>query len=309
MWSNLSVKSEYVKLEAREALEQNKLVPIRIDSVNLPMRYKGVHTLSLLGWDGSKDFSEFRKLVEDISQIVARTRTERQKGQSVGRQQSVPESTDKLYRRAVEIIPNDQLAKELSGKNSAIFEVLERNAPKFSDAEIGRIADDVSRILMERYLDTLAPQKRAASKERIRKIVYDIGIGLVNSGIWAALVYAASKMGWLADPEKTKYQIKKDRRMDIIRAKLAEGLSREEADDLNFITEALDSRIASPDQLSERLLHTEDFQEFLREVKQEDTRVGAETVTQEEFIAWEFVSEVINPMYRYMQDQIVPPVE
>ena len=70
IWSNLSVNSEYVKAEATEALEQKKLVPIKIDNVNLPFRFKRVHTPSLLGWDGSKDFSQFRKLVEDISTIL-----------------------------------------------------------------------------------------------------------------------------------------------------------------------------------------------------------------------------------------------
>jgi len=70
IWSNLSVNSEYVKAEAAEALEQNKLVPIKIESVNLPFRFKRVHTPSLLDWDGSKDSLEFRRLVEDISVIL-----------------------------------------------------------------------------------------------------------------------------------------------------------------------------------------------------------------------------------------------
>ena len=40
MWSNLSVNSEYVKAEATEALEQKKLVPIKIENVSLPFRFK-----------------------------------------------------------------------------------------------------------------------------------------------------------------------------------------------------------------------------------------------------------------------------
>src|SRR5215831_3996257 len=69
LWSNRSVNSEYVKAEATEALEQNKLVPIKIESVSLPFRFKRVQTPSLLYWDGSRDFSEFRKLVQDIATI------------------------------------------------------------------------------------------------------------------------------------------------------------------------------------------------------------------------------------------------
>jgi hypothetical protein len=75
MWSNLSVNSEYVKAEATEALEQKKLVPLKIEDVNLPFRFKRVHTLNLLGWDGSKDSSEFRRLVDDISAIVGPSST------------------------------------------------------------------------------------------------------------------------------------------------------------------------------------------------------------------------------------------
>jgi TIR domain len=59
LWSSLSVNSEYVKAEATEALEQKKLIPIKVESVNLPFRFKRLHTLSLIDWDGAKDSSEF----------------------------------------------------------------------------------------------------------------------------------------------------------------------------------------------------------------------------------------------------------
>ena len=55
MWSNLSVNSEYIKAEATEALEQKKLVPVKIENVSLPFRFKRVQTPSLLDWDGSRD--------------------------------------------------------------------------------------------------------------------------------------------------------------------------------------------------------------------------------------------------------------
>ncbi len=94
IWSNLSVNSEYVKAEATEALEQRKLLPVKIENVSLPFRFKRVHTLSLLGWDGSKDFSEFRKLVQDIAAIVGPTATKRQEKQPADRQES--EAVDPL---------------------------------------------------------------------------------------------------------------------------------------------------------------------------------------------------------------------
>jgi hypothetical protein len=70
VWSNLSVQSQYVRAEATYALDRGKLAPVAIESVNLPLRFKGVHTPNLLGWDGSRDASKFRKLVDDISAIL-----------------------------------------------------------------------------------------------------------------------------------------------------------------------------------------------------------------------------------------------
>jgi TIR domain len=70
LWSKRSVESLYVKDEAMYALDHDKLIPVAIENVSLPFRFRGVHTLSLLGWDGSKDFPKFRQLVDDISAIL-----------------------------------------------------------------------------------------------------------------------------------------------------------------------------------------------------------------------------------------------
>jgi tetratricopeptide (TPR) repeat protein len=47
--------------------------PVAIENVTLPFRFRGVQTPSLLDWDGSRDSSEFRRLVEDISAILGPT--------------------------------------------------------------------------------------------------------------------------------------------------------------------------------------------------------------------------------------------
>lgn len=75
LWSKRSVQSLYVKDEATHALNRKKLVPVTIEQVELPFRFEELHTPSLLNWDGSKDFSEFRRLVEDISTILRRSYT------------------------------------------------------------------------------------------------------------------------------------------------------------------------------------------------------------------------------------------
>ena len=76
LWSKRSVQSLYVKDEATHALNRKKLVPVTIEQVELPFRFEELHTPSLFNWDGSKDFSEFRRLVEDISTILRLSSTE-----------------------------------------------------------------------------------------------------------------------------------------------------------------------------------------------------------------------------------------
>ena len=70
LWSEGSVKSQYVRDEATYALEHNKLVPVAIEAVEMPFRFRGVQTLRLFAWDGSRDSSDFRKFVDDISAIL-----------------------------------------------------------------------------------------------------------------------------------------------------------------------------------------------------------------------------------------------
>jgi hypothetical protein len=61
-----------VKAEATEALEQKKLVPVAIENVSLPFRFKRLHTPQLLNWDGSNESVEFRKLLEDVTDKIGK---------------------------------------------------------------------------------------------------------------------------------------------------------------------------------------------------------------------------------------------
>ena len=70
LWSKLSLASDYVRAEASEAMEQKKLVPVAIENIILPFRFKRLHTPKLLNWDGSNQSVEFRRLVEDISALI-----------------------------------------------------------------------------------------------------------------------------------------------------------------------------------------------------------------------------------------------
>jgi hypothetical protein len=72
LWSAGSLQSRYVRDEATFALERNKLVPIAIENVELPFRFSSVHTPRLLKWNGSREYAEYHRLVEDIAGLIGR---------------------------------------------------------------------------------------------------------------------------------------------------------------------------------------------------------------------------------------------
>jgi formylglycine-generating enzyme required for sulfatase activity len=85
LWSSGSLQSRYVRDEATYALEHNKLVPVAIENVELPLRFRGVHTLTLSNWGRSADSLEYGKLVEDISGRLDNPQNR------IAREQSAPE--------------------------------------------------------------------------------------------------------------------------------------------------------------------------------------------------------------------------
>jgi hypothetical protein len=171
MWSKLSVKSEYVKAEATEALEQRKLVSIKIESVNLPFRFKRVHTPSLLNWDGSKDDSDFRKLVDDIAQIVGQPAA-KAKGKAQGQRTAKNELLRKQERQssAEDATPkaDEALEKLLTFRERTILD----SAVGFSDK-----IDDRSTI-----------QLAGSEQANLRIVKQSIMIDLSNDGMHSIII-------------------------------------------------------------------------------------------------------------------------
>jgi len=70
LWSSLSVQSQFVKDEASYALELGKLVPVLIERVEPPFRFRRLHTVDLTGWDGAEGSPAFDRLVSDLSEVL-----------------------------------------------------------------------------------------------------------------------------------------------------------------------------------------------------------------------------------------------
>ncbi len=68
LWSIQSVRSAFVRDECSRALRAGKLVPVRIEDVELPLGFGQTHTLDLLDWDGDADDEAFQQLLREVRQ-------------------------------------------------------------------------------------------------------------------------------------------------------------------------------------------------------------------------------------------------
>ncbi len=72
LWSDDSVKSNWVKTEAAEGLARDKLVPALIEPVMPPIEFKRIQAADLSGWTGDADHPEYRKLVASVDELLQR---------------------------------------------------------------------------------------------------------------------------------------------------------------------------------------------------------------------------------------------
>jgi hypothetical protein len=68
MWSADSARSSFVRDESTRALKHDKLLPVRIEDIELPLGFGQLHTLDLLDWDGDAGDEAFEKLLLEVRQ-------------------------------------------------------------------------------------------------------------------------------------------------------------------------------------------------------------------------------------------------
>ncbi|HXI61783.1 MAG TPA: toll/interleukin-1 receptor domain-containing protein, partial [Pyrinomonadaceae bacterium] len=105
LWSGQSVQSEYVKAEAAHALKLKKVLPVAIEEVELPFRFAGLHTLFLIGWDGSASSAAFQGLLEGVSHMVGKPQKQA-KGQKAARSSTDGWVVDNLGVLVKEVTPS-----------------------------------------------------------------------------------------------------------------------------------------------------------------------------------------------------------
>jgi formylglycine-generating enzyme required for sulfatase activity len=72
VWSVNSIKSDWVREEATSGKSRNALFPVKIDNIDLPLGFSLIQAVNLIGWTGYSTNTEFRHLVESISEKIGR---------------------------------------------------------------------------------------------------------------------------------------------------------------------------------------------------------------------------------------------
>lgn len=69
-WTGNSIRSRYVKDEAREADEQGKLIPVLLEKVKPPYGFRSIQHVDLIDWDGTVNSERLGTLVEQLEKTL-----------------------------------------------------------------------------------------------------------------------------------------------------------------------------------------------------------------------------------------------
>ena len=71
LWSQKSIRSRWVNIEASDADDNDILIPAVIEhDLKLPIRFRGRQNAMLVGWDGNPQKREFQKLTRAIGGLI-----------------------------------------------------------------------------------------------------------------------------------------------------------------------------------------------------------------------------------------------
>ncbi len=73
LWSHESVRSAFVRDESARALRAGKLLPLRIDDVELPLGFGQIHTLDLIDWSGETRDTAFAAVLGEVRRMQGRS--------------------------------------------------------------------------------------------------------------------------------------------------------------------------------------------------------------------------------------------
>ena len=76
LWSKASLESGWVRDEAQQARDENKLIPVRLDSIQPPLGFRQAQSLDFSGWNGDPTVRAFAALVDSVRHFVGSAPTD-----------------------------------------------------------------------------------------------------------------------------------------------------------------------------------------------------------------------------------------
>lgn len=73
LWSKKSVSSNWVLDEASEGAARSILIPALIEDVKIPLGFRRIQAVRLVGWQGSSDDSEYNRLLQAVAGLLGVT--------------------------------------------------------------------------------------------------------------------------------------------------------------------------------------------------------------------------------------------
>ncbi len=70
LWSENSVRSDWVKTEAQEGADRKILIPVLIENVRIPLSFRRIQAANLVGWNGEDSAAAFKDLIDDIGSLL-----------------------------------------------------------------------------------------------------------------------------------------------------------------------------------------------------------------------------------------------
>jgi len=72
LWSRASIGSAWVAEEAAYAQERDSILPVRVEDVDLPLRFAVLDYIDLIDWAGDRSSPSFQRLRATIAQRLGR---------------------------------------------------------------------------------------------------------------------------------------------------------------------------------------------------------------------------------------------
>ncbi len=70
IWTTASVASDWVRAEAMEGMDRKCLLPVVMQATKVPLGFRGLNSVNLIGWPTRHHEDEFARLIQRIDQLV-----------------------------------------------------------------------------------------------------------------------------------------------------------------------------------------------------------------------------------------------